>query len=106
MKTPPDPRHTDIFTPPPKNPGARPALAAPDLCDQDQVFDLAHACQNADDRRLMRVTLAQQRAIARLAVRAATIGSHAVEFIDALECGDKARIQAAQDALQQVVKNP
>jgi hypothetical protein len=106
VSQPPDTAHTDIYPPQAKGVGARAALARPDLLDQDQLFDLAFALQNASDRRLMQVTLAEHRALARLTVRACIIGTHAVELIDAMEGDDMARQIAAMDALQQVVRNP
>ena len=80
--------------------GARAALARIDVNDPDQVFDLAVSLQQADARRMMQVTHAEIRALARFAASMGVIGSQVARIIVLHDAGaKKGEIIAALDAL-------
>jgi|GEM_PF-4712408 len=64
-----------------------------DLDDFDQVFDLAVEIGKAHDRRVMAMTIAESRALARFAVAAGVIASQAAELVAMSDAG------APRDAL-------
>lgn len=66
-----------------------------DLNNADDVFDLAQVTALAPNRRLMQVTFAQWRAVARLAVSSSVIASHAINLA---QLKLKGAPQAEQDA--------
>jgi hypothetical protein len=84
MSTPPDTGATEIFAPPKlfDRSSLRPAATrALDLTDSDQVFDLALAVARGSDRRVLQASLAEQRAIAALAVQSSVIASQFLNLI-------------------------
>lgn len=93
MSVPANPETTDIGPKPVKVFGDRRAeLPERDLTDPDEVFDLARAIHGASDRRLMQVSLAELRALARLALRTAPIATQFLRVVDLSDAGASKRV--------------
>lgn len=69
--------------------------------DPDQVFDLAAVLARSSRRRMMEATHDELRAVARFAVRAGTIASHAVAVVEALT---KLDAQESQSRVLELIK--
>lgn len=86
MKIPPDVSATQTYPIAPKKP-RNPIDIPPriDTNDPDAVYDLALRLQGASARRLMAVTHAEVRAIAKLAASGGVALSHAVGIVDLVD---------------------
>jgi hypothetical protein len=81
MSVPTNPEATELGTAVKIFGDRRAALSTRDLSDPDQVFELALAIVRADDRRLMQVSVAETRALAKLAALSSVIASQFLRVI-------------------------